>query len=128
MKKGRFIVSIIGVYALLYSVAYNVRTRGFSRDGGAPAYWGYTAAPSDFFEASLYAVFFPAYRAHREIIGIGEIHIRDPKGYPKYIPDGSEIYMKETEPNKAMEQSRILVTERAFARSAPSIRLAHLRR
>jgi hypothetical protein len=32
------------------------------------------------------------------------------------------------EPNKAMERSRILVTDRAFARSAPSIRLAHLGR
>ncbi len=31
-------------------------------------------------------------------------------------------------PNKAMERSRILVTDRAGARSAPSIRLAHLRR
>ncbi len=31
-----------------------------------------------------------------------------------------------TEPNKAMERSRILVTDRASARSAPSIRLAHL--
>ncbi len=29
-------------------------------------------------------------------------------------------------PNKAMERSRILVTDRAGARSAPSIRLAHL--
>lgn len=33
-----------------------------------------------------------------------------------------------TEPNNAMERSRILVTDRAFARSAPSIRLAHLGR
>lgn len=33
-----------------------------------------------------------------------------------------------TEPNKAMERSRILVTDRAGARSAPSIRLAHLGR
>jgi hypothetical protein len=33
-----------------------------------------------------------------------------------------------TEPNKAMERSRILVTDRADARSAPSIRLAHLSR
>lgn len=32
------------------------------------------------------------------------------------------------EPNKAMERSRILVTDRAGARSAPSIRLAHLAR
>jgi hypothetical protein len=32
------------------------------------------------------------------------------------------------EPNNAMERSRILVTDRAGARSAPSIRLAHLRR
>jgi hypothetical protein len=31
-------------------------------------------------------------------------------------------------PNKAMERSRILVTDRADARSAPSIRLAHLGR
>jgi len=31
-------------------------------------------------------------------------------------------------PNKAMERSRILVTDRAIARSAPSIRLAHLGR
>jgi hypothetical protein len=35
---------------------------------------------------------------------------------------------KETKPNKAMERSRILVTDRACARSAPSIRLAHLGR
>ena len=35
---------------------------------------------------------------------------------------------KETEPNHAMERSRILVTDRAYARSAPSIRLAHLGR
>ena len=33
-----------------------------------------------------------------------------------------------TEPNNAMERSRILVTDRAYARSAPSIRLAHLGR
>jgi endo-beta-N-acetylglucosaminidase D len=33
-----------------------------------------------------------------------------------------------TEPNKAMERSRILVTVRADARPAPSIRLAHLGR
>jgi hypothetical protein len=33
-----------------------------------------------------------------------------------------------TEPNHAMERSRILVTVRAFARPAPSIRLAHLGR
>jgi hypothetical protein len=32
------------------------------------------------------------------------------------------------EPNNAMERSQILVTDRADARSAPSIRLAHLRR
>ena len=31
-------------------------------------------------------------------------------------------------PNNAMERSRMLVTDRAFARSAPSIRLAHLER
>jgi hypothetical protein len=37
--------------------------------------------------------------------------------------------LKETnEPNNAMERSRILVTDRASARSAPSIRLAHLGR
>ncbi len=33
-----------------------------------------------------------------------------------------------TEPNNAMERSQILVTDRAGARSAPSIRLAHLGR
>ncbi len=32
------------------------------------------------------------------------------------------------EPNKAMERSRVAVTDRADARSAPSARLAHLRR
>ena len=35
---------------------------------------------------------------------------------------------KKTEPNNAMERSRILVTDRAYARSAPSIRLTHLER
>jgi hypothetical protein len=34
----------------------------------------------------------------------------------------------ETEPNKAMERSQILGADRAGARSAPSIRLAHLER
>ena len=33
-----------------------------------------------------------------------------------------------TEPNKAMERSRLLVTEPALAGSAPSNRLAHLGR
>ncbi len=35
---------------------------------------------------------------------------------------------KPTEPNNAMERGQILVTDRAIARSAPSIRLAHLDR
>jgi hypothetical protein len=34
--------------------------------------------------------------------------------------------MKTEAPNKAMVPTRILVTDRAFARSAPSIRAAHL--
>jgi hypothetical protein len=36
--------------------------------------------------------------------------------------------MKTTEPNKAVERSRLLVTDHAFACSAPSNRLAHLER
>jgi hypothetical protein len=40
-------------------------------------------------------------------------------------PDIDEI---KTKPNNTMERSRILVTGRAYARPAPSIRLAHLRR
>jgi hypothetical protein len=36
--------------------------------------------------------------------------------------------MKTTEPNKAMQLRRMLVTDRAYARSAPSTRLADLRR
>jgi hypothetical protein len=43
----------------------------------------------------------------------------------RYNMIDSEI---ETEPNKAMERSRLLVTDRAGARSAPSSRLAHLGR
>ena len=39
-----------------------------------------------------------------------------------------ETFKMKTEPNNAMERSRILVTVRADARPAPSIRLAHLRR
>jgi hypothetical protein len=38
---------------------------------------------------------------------------------------GSEM---KTEPNNTMERSRILITVRAYARPAPSIRLAHLGR
>jgi hypothetical protein len=38
------------------------------------------------------------------------------------------VRLKQNEPNNAMERSRILVTDRAIARSAPSIRPAHLRR
>jgi hypothetical protein len=33
-----------------------------------------------------------------------------------------------TEPNNAMQRSRLLVTDRAYARSAPSNRLADLER
>jgi len=40
----------------------------------------------------------------------------------------SEYKMITRSPNKAMEPTRILVTDRAGARSAPSIRAAHLRR
>jgi len=34
----------------------------------------------------------------------------------------------QTEPNKALEPTRMLVTDRAYARSAPSTRAAHLKR
>ncbi len=44
--------------------------------------------------------------------------------YPK-IKKFREVNMR---PNNAMERSQILVTDRANARSAPSIRLAHLGR
>ena len=40
----------------------------------------------------------------------------------------TETEMITRSPNKAMEPTRILVTDRAAARSAPSIRAAHLRR
>ena len=43
-------------------------------------------------------------------------------------PMTSEFRTITRSPNKAMVRSRILVTDRAGARSAPSIRLAHLRR
>ncbi len=36
--------------------------------------------------------------------------------------------IKENEPNNAMERSRVAVTDRADARSAPATRLAHLGR
>ena len=42
--------------------------------------------------------------------------------------DALRTHRKKTEPNHAMERSRILVTDRAITRSAPSIRLTHLGR
>ena len=44
------------------------------------------------------------------------------------VSDGLNITEMKTKPNNAMERSRMLVTVRAYARPAPIIRLAHLRR
>ena len=46
--------------------------------------------------------------------------------YPNPISPRNQTI--KTEPNNAMERSRMLVTVRADARPAPSIRLAHLER
>jgi len=40
---------------------------------------------------------------------------------PFYMTDSTKM---KTEPNKALEPRRLLVTDRAYARSAPSNRLA----
>jgi hypothetical protein len=46
-------------------------------------------------------------------------------GFGPWVPDSQKM---KTEPNHAMERSRIPVTDRANARSAPGIHLAHLGR
>ncbi len=46
--------------------------------------------------------------------------------YRELYHKGFHGILKEAEPSKAMERSRMLVTDRALPRSAPSIRLAHL--
>jgi uncharacterized membrane protein YhdT len=60
------------------------------------------------------------------LLGIGVLAAGIRTTYCEAKSDKSE--KMKTKPNNAMERSRILVTDRANARSAPSIRLAHLRR
>ena len=58
--------------------------------------------------------------------GEGSVWIRGVAGARGARKEAGAVSAVETRPNQSLEPTRMLVTDRAFARSAPSTRVAHL--
>ena len=56
----------------------------------------------------------------------GSVRIRGAVGVRGAEKEAGAVSAVETRPNQSLEPTRMLVTDRAFARSAPSTRVAHL--
>ena len=66
----------------------------------------------------------------RGVVGVRDARKRSRKTFQRvakaWTKEVGAVSAVETRPNQSLEPTRMLVTDRAFARSAPSTRVAHL--